>query len=82
MYLRIYRKSLIQREVDGMIAFYKTPAGPAVIKKLPLIMQNSMAEVTQMMGPIMQRVERMQKDMVAEIESEKQKAEPKGKTQG
>jgi len=73
IYLRIYRKSLSQSEVDGMIAFYKTPAGQAVINKVPVIVQNTMAEVTQMMGPMMQRAEQMQKDLVAELQAEKAK---------
>jgi len=73
MYLRIYRKSLSQSDVDGMIAFYKTPAGQAVINKMPLILQNTMAEVSQMMGPMMQRAERMQQDLIAELQAEKAK---------
>lgn len=71
LYLRVYRKSLSQSEVDGMIAFYKTTAGQAVITKMPLILQNTMAEVGQMMGPMMQRAERMQKDLMAEMQAEK-----------
>ena len=69
MYLRIYRKSLSQSDVDGMIAFYKTPAGQA----MPLILQNTMAEVSQMMGPMMQRAERMQQDLIAELQAEEAK---------
>lgn len=74
MYLRIYEKSLTQEEVNGMIAFYKTPAGQAVITKMPLIMQNSMAEVWQMMGRLMQRVQQMQKDLMAQVQAEKPKS--------
>ena len=70
LYLRIYRKSLSQSEVDGMIAFYKTPAGQAVINKMPLILQNTMAEVSQMMGPMMQRLQRMQQEVKAEMKEE------------
>lgn len=73
MYLRVYEKSFTQEEVDGMIAFYKTPAGQAVINKMPVVMQNTMAEMQSMMGPIMQRVQRMQSDMVAQVEAEKKK---------
>jgi len=73
IYLRIYRKSLTQPEVDGMIAFYKTPAGQALINKMPLILQNTMAEVGQMMGPVMERAQRMEKELIAEIQAEKAK---------
>jgi len=73
MYVRIYQKSFSQQEVDGMIAFYKTPAGQAVINKLPTVMQNSLIEVQQMMGPMMQRIQKMQQDVVATIQAEKNK---------
>src|SRR2546421_8094636 len=55
VYVRVYQKSLSQPEVDGMVAFYKTPIGQSVIGKMPVIMQNSMNETMQMMGPMMQR---------------------------
>ena len=74
IYLRIYRKSLSQSDVDGMIAFYKTPAGQAVINKMPLVLQNTMAEIGQMMGPMMERTQRMQKELVAELQAEKAKS--------
>lgn len=73
MYLRIYQKSFTQQEVDGMIAFYKTPAGQAVINKMPAVMQNTMDEMQQMMGPMMQRIQRMQQEVVAELKAEGEK---------
>ena len=73
MYLRVYQKSFTQQEVDGMIAFYKTPAGQAVISKMPVVMQNTMNEMQQMMGPMMQKIQRMQQDVVAEMKAEGQK---------
>ncbi len=41
--VQIYRETLSQDEVNGLINFYKTPAGQALITKMPLIMQRSMA---------------------------------------
>jgi len=38
MYVRIYQKTFTHAEIDGMIAFYKTPAGQAVISKMPSAM--------------------------------------------
>jgi hypothetical protein len=74
IYLRIYQKSLTQQEVDGMIAFYKTPAGKAVMDKMPIILQNSIEEMKQMMGPMMQRLQRMQQEVRTEMkEEEKEK---------
>ncbi|MGI8437393.1 MAG: DUF2059 domain-containing protein [Chthoniobacterales bacterium] len=77
MYLRIYRQSLTQSEVTGMIAFYKTPIGQAVITKMPLIMQNTMTEMQGMMGPMMQRMQQAQAELAAQIEAEQKSAKTK-----
>jgi hypothetical protein len=73
MYVRIYQKTFSQPEVDGMIAFYKTPAGQAVIAKMPSAMQNTMDEMQQMMLPVMQKMQRMQQDVAAEMKAGGQK---------
>src|SRR5260370_35885231 len=39
MYVRIYQKSLTQPEDNGMIGFYKTSSGQAVINKMPVVLQ-------------------------------------------
>src|ERR1041384_3240668 len=70
MYVRIYQKTFTQQEIDGMIAFYKTPAGQAVITKMPTTMQNTIDEMQQMMGPVMQKMQQMQQDVAAELKAE------------
>lgn len=70
MYVRIYQKTFTQPEVDGMIAFYKTPAGQAVMSKMPAAMQNTIDEMQSAMGPVMQKMQQMQQDVVAEIKAE------------
>ena len=73
MYVRIYQKTFSQQEVDGMIAFYQTPTGQAVVSKMPAAMQNTMNEIQQMMGPVVQKMQRMQQDIAAAIKAESQK---------
>jgi uncharacterized protein len=70
MYVRVYQKTFSQQEVDGMIAFYKTPAGQAVIGKMPAVMQNTIEEMQQLMGPVMQKMQKMQQDVVAKMKAE------------
>lgn len=70
LYVRVYQKTFNQQEVDGMLAFYKTPPGQAVIAKMPAVMQNTIEEMQQMMGPVMQRMQKMQQDVVAEMKAE------------
>jgi uncharacterized protein len=45
MTIRIYSEALTQQELDGMLAYYKTPAGEAVIKKLPRLSQEMSREM-------------------------------------
>lgn len=73
MYVRVYQKSFSQQEVDGLLAFYKTPTGQAVLNKMPVVLQNTTTEVQQMMQPMIQRMQRMQQEVVAEIQAEKTK---------
>jgi hypothetical protein len=70
MYVRVYQKTFSQQEVDGMIAFYTTPAGQAVIGKMPAVMQNTIEEMQQRMGPVMQKMQKLQQDVVAEMKAE------------
>jgi hypothetical protein len=56
LFVKIYRDSFSQEEVDGMLAFYKSPAGQAVIHKMPLVLQNTMTEMQKLMGPALQKV--------------------------
>jgi hypothetical protein len=73
MYVRVYQKSFTQAEVDGLVAFYKTPTGQALLTKMPFVMQNTLNEVQQLMQPMMQRMQQMQQEIVAEIQAEKKK---------
>lgn len=42
-YVLIYQETFDQAEIDGLIAFYGSPAGKAFIAKMPAVMQKSIA---------------------------------------
>jgi len=46
-YLRMYRETFSEEEIQGMLAFYRTPAGRAVIKKMPLLMRKTVSYTQQ-----------------------------------
>jgi len=71
MYVRVYQKSFNQQEIDGMLAFYKTPTGQAVLNKMPLVLQNTMTEVQQMLQPMMQHLQQKQQQIATEVQAEK-----------
>ena len=73
LYVRVYQKTFTQEELDGMLAFYKTPVGAAMIAKMPAVMQNTMEEMQSLMGPVMEKMQRMQKDVAAQMKTDKNK---------
>jgi hypothetical protein len=73
MYVRIYQKSFSQQEIDSLVAMYKSPAGQMLLNKMPIVLQNTMGEMQQMMQPVMERIRRMQQDVVAQIQAERAK---------
>lgn len=69
LYIEVYEKSFTQSEIDGMLAFYKSPAGVAVIKKLPMVVQQTMVAMQQRMGPMMQRMQKTIAETAQQIEA-------------
>jgi len=69
MYLRIYKESFSEEEIAGMLSFYKTPAGLAVINKMPVLMQKTMLEVQKMLGGVTPQMQKIQEQFVAEIKT-------------
>jgi uncharacterized protein len=68
MYVRTYRASLTQDELDGMLKFYRSSAGQAFIKKMPLIMQNVMTEMQGMIKPMQQKLVEIQRQTMQELQ--------------
>jgi hypothetical protein len=64
--IRIYSESFTQEEIDGLIAFYESPAGRAFTAKMPVVMQKSMMLMQERMQPLMRRMEAAIKDAEGE----------------
>lgn len=67
MYIRLYMESFSEEEVAGMVSFYKTPAGQAVINKMPLLMQKTMVEVQTMISSTTPQMQKIQEEFLAEM---------------
>ncbi len=76
-YIQIYRESFEQEEIDGMLAFYASPAGQAMINKMPVVMQKSMQlsqrMMQSMMGKMKTLVEETAKEAMEAMEAEEAK---------
>lgn len=66
MYLAIYKESLDQAEVDGLIAFYRTPVGQAVLDKMPAIMTRTMSVTQLQMQAVMPKIEAAMQEALKE----------------
>ena len=49
---KVYTDTYTEEEIDGILGFYKSPAGKAFIQKMPEVMQRSMPVMMQMMGDL------------------------------
>jgi hypothetical protein len=69
MYIRLYKESFTEEEVVGMLSFYMTPAGQAVIKKMPVLMQKSMLEVQSISTEMTPKMQKIQQEFIAELKA-------------
>lgn len=66
MYVDIYRATFTQEEVNGMIAFYRTPAGAAMIDKMPVVLQKSNAAMQNRLPSLVQKMQAAMEKALAE----------------
>ena len=69
LYVQVYRDSFTQQEVNGMLAFYVSPSGQAVIHKMPVVIQNTMTEMQKRMGPFLQKLVKMEKETIEQMKA-------------
>jgi hypothetical protein len=65
-YVRLYTESFDQSEIDGLIAFYQSPAGQAFIDKMPALTQKSMAIAQAHMQAVAPRIRDAVNEALAE----------------
>jgi len=69
MFLDIYQQTFTQKEVDGMLAFYKSPAGQAVIKKMPQVMQTTMQITQARMAKLIPKMQQIAEEGLAKMKA-------------
>jgi hypothetical protein len=67
MYLRLYQETFTEEEVLGILSFYKTPAGQAVITKMPVLMQKTMLDMQKTIAGITPKMKQIQENFAAEM---------------
>ena len=56
-----------QDEVTAIIAFYSSPAGKAMVEKIPVAMQKAGTLMQARVGPLTQKMEKMQEDFMKDL---------------
>jgi len=67
IYAQTYRQTFTQEEVNGVIAFYKSPAGKAVTEKNPDVMRKAAGLTEARITVMTQKLDRMQFDFFSKF---------------
>lgn len=60
--LDIYSNSFSEEEITAMLNFYKTEVGQSILKKMPLVVQESMVSSQQMLQAILPKLQRLDQE--------------------
>lgn len=61
VYSKAYSDTFTEEEIDGILSFYKSPAGKAMVEKQPALNGKIMASVQAQMGDLMSQIEEIMK---------------------
>jgi uncharacterized protein len=67
--IEVYRNTFTQKEVDGMLQFYRTDAGRAVVSKLPVVMQQMSQRMQVRMHDLTPQVMQLEQDTAAQLKA-------------
>jgi uncharacterized protein len=70
-YIQIYQETFEQDEVDGLNAFYASPAGQAYVSKMPVVLQKSMALSQTLMQSLIPKMKAVMNEAMAEAKEVK-----------
>lgn len=65
-FIKIYADTYTEEELDGLVKFYQSPAGQAMLNKMPIVMTKTMELVQQRMQALMPQMQEHMKEMMAD----------------
>lgn len=71
IYIQAYRETFTQEEVNAIIAFYKSPAGKAILEKNPAAMQKANGLMQARISPLTVKLQAMLEDFVKDLANTK-----------
>jgi len=72
VYLRLYQETFSEEEVASMLAFYSTPAGKALVVKMPELVQKTMREVQAMISTMTPKMQQIEREFIEELKAASQ----------
>ena len=62
-YVKAYAETFTETEISGAIEFYKSPAGQAILDKMPQLLQKTMMLTQGLVGDLMPEITKMQQEL-------------------
>jgi uncharacterized protein len=69
MMIEIYRTTFTESEVQGMLQFYKSDPGRAVVAKMPAVMQASVQLTQQRLSTMLPKIQQLQQETSARLKA-------------
>ena len=66
-YAKLYEAIYTEDEIDGILAFYKSPSGQAMVEKSPMLVKQSSAIVQERMQTIMPQLQQLMKEYTTQV---------------
>jgi len=66
--VQVYDETYTEDELDGILKFYRSPAGKAMVAKAPQLMSNSMTLMVQQMSTLQPQIEQLTKNFAAQMQ--------------
>jgi hypothetical protein len=65
-YAKLYEATYTEEEIDGILAFYKSPSGQAMVEKSPLLVKRSSEIAQERMQAIMPQLQQLMKEYMTQ----------------
>ena len=65
--VQVYAETYTDDELNGILNFYRSPAGQAMVAKSPQLMNKTMGAVMQQMGPLQTQMQQLTKDFAEKM---------------
>jgi len=69
LYVDLYSKTFSQQDVDGMLAYYRSPAGQSMIAKMPALTAQLMQAVQVKMAAMMPQIQQIALDTTNQLKA-------------